>query len=81
MSNKDEEKNARKQIFIQKCFHLSSKTLSKYQTNVLLRGLKSTPTSKRSNTEIKSNIQNFMRRLWLAEFFQNKETNESEEIK
>ena len=63
MSNKDEEKNARKQIFIQKCFNLSSKTLSKYQTNVLLRGLKSTPTSKRSNTEIKSNIQNYMRRL------------------
>ena len=63
MSNKDEEKNARKQIFIQKCLNLSSKTLSKYQTNVLLRGLKSTPTSKRSNTEIKSNIQNYMRRL------------------
>ena len=81
MSNKDEEKNARKQIFIQKCLNLSSKTLSKYQTNVLLRGLKSTPTSKRSNIEIKSNIQNYMRRLWLAEFFQNKETNESEEIK
>ena len=63
MSNKDEEKNARKQIFIQKYLNLSSKTLSKYQTNVLLRGLKSTPTSKRSNTEIKSNIQNYMRRL------------------
>ena len=63
MSNKDEEKNARKQIFIQKCLNLSSKTLSKYQTNVLLRGLKSTPTSKRSNIEIKSNIQNYMRRL------------------
>ena len=39
MSNKDKEKNARTEIVKPKIFNLSSKTLSRYQTNILLRGL------------------------------------------
>ena len=66
VSNKDEEKNARTQIVKPKIFNLSSKTLSRYQTNILLRGLKFTPTPKRNNIELKSNIQNYTRRLRLA---------------
>ena len=58
---------------------MSSKILSRYQTNILLGGLKFAPIPKCSNTEVKSNIQNYTRRLWLAEFFHNKETNDSEE--
>ena len=55
------------------------KALSRYQTNILLQDLKFTPTSKRNNIELKSNIQNYSRRMQLAEFFQNKEANDSEE--
>ena len=39
MSNKDKEKNARTEIVKPKIFNSSSKTLSRYQTNILLRGL------------------------------------------
>ena len=54
--------------------------LSRYQTNILLRGLKFTPTTKRSNIEFKSNLQNYTHRLRLVEFFKkNKEANDSEE--
>ena len=60
-------------------FNLSSETLSRYQTNILLRGLKFSHTTKSNNTELKSNIQNYTRRLRLAEFFPNKEANDSEE--
>ena len=61
------------QIVKAKIFDLSNKTLSSYQTNVLLDGLKFAPIPKCSNTDIKSNIQN-----WLAEFFHNKEPNDFE---
>ena len=44
-----------------------------------MRGLKRTPTSERNNIELKSNIQNYPPRLRLAEFFQSKEANTSEE--
>ena len=37
--------------------------------------LKFTPIIKCNNIELKSNIQNYARKLWLAEFFQNKEAN------
>ena len=57
MSNKDKEKNAGTEIVIPKIFNSSSKTLSRYQTNILLRGLKFTPTPKRNNIELKSNKQ------------------------
>ena len=60
--------------------YLSSKTLSSCQTNILLRGLKFTPTPKRNNIELKSNIQNYARRSRLAEFYQNKEGNDSENL-
>ena len=79
MSNQDEEKNGRTQIVKPKIFNLLSKTFSRYQINILLRGLKFTPTPNRSNIELKSNIQNCTRWLWLAEFFQNKEVNDSNE--
>ena len=42
-------------------------------------GLKFTSTPKRNNIELKSIIQNYICRLQLAEFFQNKEANDSEE--
>ena len=79
MSNGDKEKNTGTEIVKPKIFNLSSKTLSRYQSNIFSRGLKFTPTPKRSNIELKSNIQNYTRRLRLPEFFQNKEANDSEE--
>ena len=79
MANEGKEKNTGTEIIKPKIFNLSSKTLSKYETNILLCGLKFTPTPKRNNIELKSNIQNYTRRLRLAEFFQNKEANDSEE--
>ena len=42
-------------------------------------GLKFTPTPKRNNIGLKSNIQNYTLRLQLAEFFQNKGTHISQE--
>ena len=39
ISKQDEEKNAKTQIIKPKILNLSSKTLSKYQTNILLQGL------------------------------------------
>ena len=57
MSNKDNEKNTGAEIVKPKIFNLSSKTLSRYQTNILLCGLKFTPTPKRNNIELKSNIK------------------------
>ena len=69
LPNKDKEKNARTEIVKPKIFNLLSKKLSRYQTNILLRGLKCIPTPKRLK-EIKSNIQNYTRRLRLEEFFQ-----------
>ena len=42
-----------------------------------MRELKFTPTSQRNNIEL--NIQTYTRRLQLAEFFPNKEANNSEE--
>ena len=63
-----------------KIINLSSKTLSRYKTNILLRRLKFTPTPERNNIELKSNIQNqnYTHRLRLAQFFQNKEATDSE---
>ena len=63
MSNEDKEKNTGTEIVKPKIFNLSSKTLSRYQTNILLRGLKSTPTQNYNNIELKSNIQNYTGRL------------------
>ena len=81
ISNEDKEKNAGTEIVKPKIINLSSKTLSRYKTNILLRRLKFTPTPERNNIELKSNIQNqnYTHRLRLAEFFQNKEATDSEE--
>ena len=79
MSNKDKEKNTRTEIFKSKIFNMSSKKLSRNQTKIFLCGLKFTPTPKHNNIELKSNIQNYTCRLRLAEFFQDKEANNSVE--
>ena len=80
MSNESNEKSTATEIVKPKIFNLSGKTLSRHQTNILLRGLKFTPTYKRNNIGLKSNIQNFTRRMRLPEFFQNKEANDSENL-
>ena len=79
MSNGNKEKNAKTKIVKPEILNLSIKMLSRYQTNILLRGLKFTPTPKRNDIKLKPNIQNYTRRLRLAEFFQNKEANDCEE--
>ena len=66
MSNEDKEKNTGTEIVKPKIFNLSSKTLSRYQTDILLHGLKFTPTAKRDYIEL--SIQNYTRRLRLADF-------------
>ena len=55
MTSKDNEKSTGREIPKSKTFNLSSKTLSKYQTTILLSGLKLTPTPKHNNIELKSN--------------------------
>ena len=45
-----------------------------------MRCIKFTPTPKHNNIELQSNIQNYTRRLRLAEFFQNKEANDFENL-
>ena len=52
MSSQDEEKSAKTQIVKPKIFKLPRKKLSRYQTNILLRSLKTTPTTKRNNIEL-----------------------------
>ena len=63
MSNKDKEKNVGTEIAKPKIFNLSSKTLSRYQTNIILPSLKFTLTPKHYNIDLKSNIQNYTGRL------------------
>ena len=53
---KIKRENTRTQTLKRKICNLSSKNLSRYQTNIFLCGLKFTPTPKRSNIELKSNI-------------------------
>ena len=57
MSNEDNEKSTGTEIVKPKIFNLSSKTLSRYQTAILLCSLKFTPTPKRNNIELKSNTK------------------------
>ena len=45
--------------------------MSRYQVNILLRGLKFTPTPKRNIIQLKSDIHNYTRKLRLTEFFHN----------
>ena len=69
---REKRQNTYRQI---KILNLSSKRLSRYQSNILLPYLKFTLIIKCNNIELKSNIQNYAHKLWLAEFFQNKEAN------
>ena len=41
--------------------------LSRYQTNILLHGLRFTPTPTGNNTELKSKIQNYTWRVCFAD--------------
>ena len=50
-SNEDKEKNTGTEMVKPKIFNLSSKTF-RYQSNILLRGLKFTPTPKRNNMNL-----------------------------
>ena len=52
MANEDKEKSTGTEIVKPKIFNLSSKTLFRYQTNVLLCDLKFTPTPKRNNINL-----------------------------
>ena len=56
MSKADKEKSTGTEIVKPKILNLSSKNLSRYQTNIFFRGLKVTPTPKRNNIEVKSDI-------------------------
>ena len=69
----EEEKQVKSQqeIVQPKIFNLSKKSLSRYQVNILLRGLKFTPTPKRSIIQLKSDIHDYTRKLRLTEFFHN----------
>ena len=53
--------------------------MTRYHANILLRGFKFKPTPMHNNIELKSNIQDYMRRFRLAQFFLNKEASNSEE--
>ena len=54
---------------IPKIINLSSKSLTERQINFLRRELKFTPTPKTDTIELKSDIQEFTRKLRLTEFF------------
>ena len=53
--------------------------MSRYQTNIFLCYFKLTLTFRCNTIELKSNIENYTRRLRLAELFQNKEVNDAKE--
>ena len=69
----EEEKEVKSQqeIVQPKICNLSKKALSRYQVNILLRGLKFTPIPKRNVIQLKSDIHNYTRKLRLTEFFDN----------
>ena len=60
-----------------KIINLSSKNLTETEKNILKKGLKFTPTpSKKDTEELKKDISEFTRKIRLAEFFHNTETND-----
>ena len=62
-----------------KIFNLSNKALSQQHVNVLRRGLRFTPTPLPNKIELKSDVQQFSRKIGLLELFYKE--NESEEEK
>ena len=67
----EKEVKSQQEIVQPKIFNLSKRKLSSYQVNILLRGLKFTPTPKRNIIQLKSDIHNYTRKLRLTEFFHN----------
>ena len=61
--------------------NLSSKPLTEKQINLLRRGLKFTPTSKSNTIELKSDIQEFTRKLRLSEYFHSENLGSSQETR
>ena len=57
-----------------KVINLSDRTLSKTEIALLSKGLKYTPTPKAYNQELKTDVQQFTRKLRLKEYFHNKDT-------
>ena len=81
MSTQDEEKNARTQIVKPRRFNLSSKTLFRYQTNILLCGWKFIPTPNRNNifflfffilTFTRLNVKNYNHQVILTDILPEK---------
>ena len=64
-----------------KIINILSKSFSERQINLLRRGLKFTPTSKRNTIELKSDNQEFIRMLQLTEFFRSENLDSSQETK
>ena len=52
-----------------KFFNLSNTTLSKYQTSILLRGLKFTPTPQSNSIQLTCDLKTFAHKLRLTEYF------------
>ena len=67
----EKEVKSQQEIVQPKIFNLSKRTLSRYQVNILIRGLKFTPTPERNIIQLKSDIRNYTRKLRLTEFFHN----------
>ena len=61
-----------------KIFNLSCKTLSKQQLNILLKGLKFTPTPQQNIVELKGDLQIFADKLRTVEYFDKNDENGSE---
>lgn len=62
-------------------FNLSNKTLSKFEKNVLLKGLKFTPTPEKPNeNELQTDLNEFFRKLKLREFFYEKDMDNDDSI-
>ena len=61
-----------------KTFNLSNKVLSQQHVNVLRTGLKFTPTPVPNKIELKSDVQQFSRKLHLLEFFYKEKESEEE---
>ena len=63
----------KKIILCPKIINLPSYSLSNNQKNILIKGLKYTPTSKRNIIELKRDVVEFTRKLRLIEMFSSKE--------
>jgi len=76
--NEEENIHKTKKILQPKIFNLSKLTLSSGQINILLNGLKFTPTPKTNTIQLKSDIQDFSRKLRLNEFFYKEDVSDIE---